>query len=349
MRSQPSRSARSVKTQYFIAAVIPALIVVLSISGFVWAQKQVTVVVDGRISHVSTQATSVARLLDQADVALGAGDIVIPPGDAVVSGGMTVVVRHATPVILNLGGNRTALVVVGQTVADALFAAGIDPDTNPAVTPALSTRLERDMTIWVPDVFARITKQEIALPFAERTVGDPLLPVGVRKVLTRGHQGTELRVFRALVSDGIEGSATLSAVKSVAPAVDQVVAVGTATRVASYAAIVASARALARVRTTRTPRPGVGRGMQVEATGYSAGSGGADHRCATGALATHGVIAVDPRVIPLGTHVFVPGYGYAVAADTGGAIKGHRIDLCYDSGRDAILWGRRTVTIIILD
>ena len=349
MRSKPSRSARSVKTQYFIAAVVPALIVTLSVSGFVWAQKQVTIVVDGRASHIRTQAADVGRLLGQADIVLGEGDVLIPSADSPVSSGMTVLVRHATRVTLDLGGNRTALAVVGQTVADALIAAGVDPDTHPAVTPPLSTTLEPGMTISVPNVFARIRQQEIVLPFAEKTVDEPLLPVGVRKVLAPGSEGAQLRVFRTLVSEGVEGSETLAAVRNVAPAVDQVVAIGTATRCRSNSAIVTSARALANVRGTSAPKAGAGRRLRVEATGYAPGSGGADHRCATGAFATQGVVAVDPRVVPLGTHVFVPGYGYAVAADTGGAIKGHRVDLCYDEGGQAKRWGRRTVTIIILD
>jgi 3D (Asp-Asp-Asp) domain-containing protein len=60
-----------------------------------------------------------------------------------------------------------------------------------------------------------------------------------------------------------------------------------------------------------------------------------------------GVIAVDPSVIPLGTQVFVPGYGPAVAADTGSAIRGNIIDLWMPSTADARAWGRRTVTITI--
>ncbi|MGZ8687518.1 MAG: 3D domain-containing protein, partial [Gaiellaceae bacterium] len=60
-----------------------------------------------------------------------------------------------------------------------------------------------------------------------------------------------------------------------------------------------------------------------------------------------GVIAVDPSVIPLGTRVFVPGYGAAVAADTGTAIKGNIIDLWMPSTARARAWGRRTVTITV--
>ena len=61
------------------------------------------------------------------------------------------------------------------------------------------------------------------------------------------------------------------------------------------------------------------------------------------------LIAVDPSVIPLGTKVWVEGYGEAIAGDTGGAIKGHKIDVLMPSGDQAISWGRKTVKIVILN
>lgn len=61
------------------------------------------------------------------------------------------------------------------------------------------------------------------------------------------------------------------------------------------------------------------------------------------------VVAVDPSVIPLGTKLHVEGYGYAVAADTGGAIKGRRIDVLFRSNEEALEWGRRTVKVKVLD
>ena len=61
------------------------------------------------------------------------------------------------------------------------------------------------------------------------------------------------------------------------------------------------------------------------------------------------IIAVDPDVIPLGTKVWVEGYGEAIAADTGGAIKGNKIDVFMSSTKQAINWGRRTVTVKILE
>lgn len=68
---------------------------------------------------------------------------------------------------------------------------------------------------------------------------------------------------------------------------------------------------------------------------------------ATGARATHGVVAVDPRVIPLHTWLYVPGYGLAQALDVGGGIIGNHIDVAFDDG-DGAWWGRRYLTVFIL-
>ena len=88
----------------------------------------------------------------------------------------------------------------------------------------------------------------------------------------------------------------------------------------------------------------------MEATAYTAwtASSNPTGRTATGMKASYGIVAVDPSIIRLGTHVFIPGYGFAVAADTGGAIVGHRIDLCMESVRDAVIFGRRPVKVYVL-
>ena len=65
--------------------------------------------------------------------------------------------------------------------------------------------------------------------------------------------------------------------------------------------------------------------------------------------AGRGVVAVDPKVIPLGSRVYVPGYGVAIAADTGGAIKGGRLDVCVNSVSEAYSWGVRNVTVYVLE
>lgn len=68
-------------------------------------------------------------------------------------------------------------------------------------------------------------------------------------------------------------------------------------------------------------------------------------RTATGTIATHGTIATDPRVFPFGTRFVIPHYGAGVARDTGGYIKGHHIDLAYESCSAAISFGAREIYI----
>jgi cystine transport system substrate-binding protein len=85
-----------------------------------------------------------------------------------------------------------------------------------------------------------------------------------------------------------------------------------------------------------------GRTLTVSATGYALGG-----TTSTGLPVGWGIAAVDPAVIPLGTHMTVPGYGEAVAADTGGAIVGNTIDLWFPSVAQAEQWGRRVVTITL--
>lgn len=88
--------------------------------------------------------------------------------------------------------------------------------------------------------------------------------------------------------------------------------------------------------------------MRMPATAYTAYCGGCSGRTALGRQAGYGIVAVDPRVIPLRTRLYIPGYGYAVAGDTGGAIRGSRIDLGFNTYRDARQFGRRDVTVYLL-
>ena len=86
----------------------------------------------------------------------------------------------------------------------------------------------------------------------------------------------------------------------------------------------------------------------MEATAYLPTDGSAEGITAMGIPATYGIVAVDPDVIPLGSRVYIPGYGEALAADTGGAIYGYRIDLCMESYWEAMDFGRRNVTVFVL-
>ncbi|HSK46872.1 MAG TPA: 3D domain-containing protein [Coriobacteriia bacterium] len=337
MGFRPRRPARHSKTQHLVAALVPALIVVLSITGFVWAQKQVTVVVDGVPRHVRTHAEDVAELLDDEGLTTQASDVVNPAPDAEVKAGMTVVVRHAVPVIVKIGSESTAVDVVGETVADALVAAGLDPEGMPGVSPPLATPLSGQMVISVPDVLVRIESEQASMAPSVRRTEDSSLGVGEKRVVSQGRPGRLLRVYRVVVAGGIEAKPVLTAEQVIEKPTATVIAIGTAPKPA-----VSFPGALQPAARSGSQR------LRVEATGYSSEQPGLSEHTATGMLARHGVVAVDPAVIPLGTRLYVQGYGMAVAADTGSAIRGARIDLCFDTVAEARAWGRRTVTVYLL-
>jgi 3D (Asp-Asp-Asp) domain-containing protein/peptidoglycan hydrolase CwlO-like protein len=89
----------------------------------------------------------------------------------------------------------------------------------------------------------------------------------------------------------------------------------------------------------------------MTATAYYAGGGGLNGNgiTATGLRARKGIIAVDPGVIPLGTTLYIDGYGTALAADTGGWIKGNRVDLCFDTLEECYRYGRRKIYVYLVE
>lgn len=89
--------------------------------------------------------------------------------------------------------------------------------------------------------------------------------------------------------------------------------------------------------------------LYVTATAYSAYDPGNSPYTASGTLVRHGVIAVDPSVIPLGTRVFIPGYGEAVAEDIGWGIQGNMIDVAFDTHEEALMFGRQNIELYILE
>ncbi|OKL36448.1 LysM peptidoglycan-binding and 3D domain-containing protein [Domibacillus mangrovi] len=125
---------------------------------------------------------------------------------------------------------------------------------------------------------------------------------------------------------------------------------GSAAPTAAASAPVAQAKQAAPVQTTTAPQ---GNTIAMKATAYTADCAGCSGITATGIDLRNDrskkVVAVDPNVIPLGSRVYVEGYGEAIAGDTGGAIKGNRIDLHVATTDAANSWGVRTVNVTILN
>jgi len=167
------------------------------------------------------------------------------------------------------------------------------------------------------------------IPFATRQVPDPGLAAGTTLVAEPGAYGALTQVFADdMVNGEVLSSAKLSEVQT-AP-IDRVVRVGTGAPAAAPAPDLSGAPA------------NYARAIAGSSTAYCDRG-----HTATGTMAGPGSIAVDPTVIPLGSHLYVPGYGYGWAVDTGGAIKGTIVDV-WMTCPAAIQWGRRQLTIYVL-
>jgi len=172
-------------------------------------------------------------------------------------------------------------------------------------------------------------------------------PVGDRPI-EYGARGGEVKAVQTLLADtgyyagaidGVFGDATLAALKrfqtynGLSP--DGVIGPET------IAALRRERALSAPIRYRRT--------LTMTATAYTAEDAGTTNLTYRGHRLRRGLVAVDPRVIPLGTRLYVVGYGYAIADDIGGAIKGNKIDLAFENHADAIQFGVQKVTVYILN
>jgi len=170
---------------------------------------------------------------------------------------------------------------------------------------------------------------QLPIPFVTRQVPDSGLPVGVTVVAEAGAFGVLTEVFQDELVDGDVVESNQLSLDQAAPS-DRVVRVGTGAPEATPAPDLTGAPA------------SYARAIAGSSTAYC----DLGHT-ATGTQAGPGSIAVDPTVIPLGSHLYVPGYGYGWAVDTGGAVKGTIVDV-WMSCPAAIQWGRRQLTIYVL-
>lgn len=223
----------------------------------------------------------------------------------------------------------------GPTVADALTEAGIVLDKADRVRPAPSTQVMAGTPIVITRVRLALQNQRQPIPYKTVLKMSAAVPAGH---IQPGHGGAAGELTRTYLVGYVNGDITSH--KLVAKSVtrkpqNQETLAGI--RVREARALPSRAGTYQRLRC-----------INMTATGYSPYEGSGAGRCASGMRAGYGVVAVDPRVVRLGTKLYVEGYGYAVAGDTGGAIKGNRIDLGHSTYREAANVGRKHVRVWVL-
>lgn len=177
--------------------------------------------------------------------------------------------------------------------------------------------------------------------------------VAKKEQLTAESQAFEGSVndLKKLIADNKEALAKVQEQKKESSAVVASAITAVAQLTSDKPAVASSTQQTPTTQAASTSNQSGGRTLNVQATGYSYNEPGLSPYTATGIDLRKNptVIAVDPSVIPLGSLVEVPGYGIAIAGDTGGAIKGNIIDLHFTTVDQANQWGRRNVTIRILN
>jgi uncharacterized protein YabE (DUF348 family) len=304
----------------------------------VWKQaKQLQLSTQDKKEAVWTTAKTVEDFLKEQNIALNEYDQVKPKPNTMIQKGMNVLVNRAFPLTLLDGGEKKEVWSTSTTVADFLTQQGVTLTELDRVEPGLVETVTENGVINVIRVEKVTDVVEEPISFAVVTQKDESLAKGTEKVVTPGQEGLMSRQFEITKENGQEVSRVLLNERKLKDKQDQVVAVG------------------AKVEPVQIASRGSesGKEIYVTSTAYTASCSGCSGTTATGinlhANPNAKVVAVDPSVIPLGTKVYVEGYGYAVAADTGGAIKGNKIDVFFPSKQSAYQWGRRTVKITVLN
>lgn len=324
------------------ALIMSAALYVLAAAAIVRSGNYVTIAVDGREALVKTRAATVGELLKENGLAGTPLDNIIPAEFVRIRDGMKVSINRAVPVRIKAGTLTLATVATGRTVDEVLREIDYPLTTDVKITPSREEPVKPGIQIAIANMSRTLEITKSSIPYETKEEQDPSMYEGERRVIKRGSEGLFMRIARVLYESGKPVHEDRLVEKVSKRPVAEVVKVGTKQKVAHlYRPTTLATRGGARVN---------GRSFTVVATGYAPfGGPGIDDITATGARAGYGIVAVDPSVIPLGTRLYIEGYGYGVAADTGGAIVGNRIDLCFNSVGEALQWGRRSVAVTILE
>ncbi len=308
-----------------------------------WEQaKEVTISVDGNQSKVWTTEKLVKNILKDANIEVSEHDTLVQGLDTEVGADNKIEIQKAFQVALVDGLEKRQVWSTSTTVANFLKQQGVQLNEFDRVENNLEDVITPESKIAIVRVEKVIDVVEDSLDFAVEKKQDASLQKGKEKVVTAGEKGSISRTYEVVKENGKIVTKNLQSEKVIKEPTKKVVSVGTKT-------VVASATTLSR----GSSEPASGKEFYVTATAYTPYCKGCSGTSATGINLRSDsglkVIAVDPSVIKLGSKVWVEGYGTAIAGDTGGSIKGNKIDILVQSDTQARKWGRKKVRVKVLN
>lgn len=330
-----------------LTTVLLVTAIIATCSGFTYAAQNVITIADsGSASRqIKTTDTNVGKILSKQGIVLNEGDKINYDLSDDINGDAVIRIYRAVGVTVGYMGENQQYRTAETNVAGVLSELGIEVDANDTVMPSLDSAVTDGMNIEVNiyDYHTVTVQEETAYETYEYENAD--LAPGERVISQQGQNGVIEYEYNIKYQNGIEVSRELIRETKLADPVNEVVEYG-AESVWELGAIPASAPA------------NYSRKEVFKATAYDASP--ADNgiwagRTSTGMPLVYGVIAVDPKVIPYGTKMYIESvdgqykYGYAIAGDCGGAIKGNKVDLFFESRSTCYQFGRRDVVIYFLD
>lgn len=340
------------KSQFLMCIVLLTVAVLSILFSATCFGKNVTIDLDGEQKQLFVFSKNVEDVLDYAGITVETEDKLSANLYDEVHNGQVLYLKKAIPVQFEINGQQTCVLTTASTVLDFLGENNIALTEFDEISPGLDTVLSQNSRIVLSKSEVEIVTQTEEIPFKTVSVPNYQADIGSTNVKTEGQNGIKETSYMRIWRNGEVIHETATEETVIKEPVNQVVEYGTAMASTNY-------------RGGSVDREGMtfSRVISMTATAYdlsyqSCGKRPGDRGygiTASGMRAQRGVVAVDPRVIPLGTKLYIESadgsyvYGYAVAGDTGGAIKGNKIDLFMDSYSECMQFGRRTVNVYILD
>ncbi len=326
-------TTRLVRVFHRRKAVLFAVAGILLGGFFLWSAGVHAYVVNDAGSRkriVAFHSLSVSSVLAKANTrSLRPEDVVTPDVAAIIPHGEIAIVR-ARPVTLTIDHTSETIYSTAETVEELLAENGIKLKAEDEVRPDATDPVPYSEDIIVKRTTYAYTSKTETVAYKRVYEKNPFMEVGRSYISVMGQAGLLKKTIKVTKVAQQAVSTAVVKTQTIKPVVHEVYDVGTA-------------------RLDLKPV----RSYTMAATAYSNRRStvldGEDHLYGySGLWLNYGTCAVDRHIIPMGTVLYVEGYGYAVAADTGGAIQGNRIDLFFNSYNDACRWGLRSVKVYVL-